>query len=336
MEFFNRRGVSLKIEEDGRIFPESNSSQSIIECLMDEVTRLGVRLECNSPVTDMKYTDGIWEVFTNSTSYRCRKVLMATGSNPKIWKILSALGPTIILPVPSLFTFNINDSRLKGLQGIGLRARVSLLEKKKPSTRIDLSIKAEPAKVVRMETEGRILVTHWGLSGPAVLRLSAWEARILSDYDYQFRVQLNWIPDYHTGAVVDVLHDIKEIEARKTVLRTQAFDLPRRLWIRLVLAAGIPKTMRWAETTKKHLEALHAQLTASEFKVEGKSTFKDEFVTAGGISLREVDFRTFQSKILPGLYFAGEVLNVDAITGGFNFQNAWTGAFLAARAITNG
>jgi predicted Rossmann fold flavoprotein len=336
MEFFNRRGVSLKIEEDGRIFPESNSSQSIIECLMDGVTRLGVRLECNSPVTDMKYTDGIWEVFTNSTSYRCRKVLMATGSNPKIWKILSALGHTIISPVPSLFTFNINDSRLKGLQGIGLRARVSLLEKKKPSTRIDLSIKAEPAKVVRMETEGRILVTHWGLSGPAVLRLSAWGARILSDYDYQFRVQLNWIPDYHTGAVVDVLHDIKEIEARKTVLRTQAFDLPRRLWIRLVLAAGIPKTMRWAETTKKHLEALHAQLTASEFKVEGKSTFKDEFVTAGGISLREVDFRTFQSKILPGLYFAGEVLNVDAITGGFNFQNAWTGAFLAARAITNG
>jgi len=179
-----------------------------------------------------------------------------------------------------------------------------------------------------------LLITHWGLSGPAVLRLSSWGARTLHDYNYKFRILVNWLPDYHAGALMRLLTEIKEIEAKRTVFRTQAFDLPRRLWTKLVLAAGIPRTMKWADMNRQQLQDLKRQLTACDFEVEGKSTFKEEFVTAGGIDLREIDFRTFQSKRLPGLFFAGEIINVDAITGGFNFQNAWTGAYIAAKGIT--
>jgi predicted Rossmann fold flavoprotein len=302
---------------------------------MAEIRRLGVQLEYNSPVKDLRYNEGVWEVITSTTSYSCRKILIATGSNPKVWKLLNRLGHRIIPPVPSLFTFNSGDSRLKDLQGIGVRARISLLVKKKSNPTIGISLKATNASTLHLETDGPVLITHWGLSGPAVLKLSAWCARLLNDYGYKFQVRINWIPDYHTGAVLDVLQKIKEIEAKKTVFRTQCLELPRRLWMKLVLTAGIPRTMKWADTTKKQLEELSTQLTAAEFHIHGKSTFKEEFVTAGGIALREINFRTFQSKILPGLYFAGEVINVDALTGGFNFQNAWTGAYTAAMAISN-
>jgi predicted Rossmann fold flavoprotein len=171
------------------------------------------------------------------------------------------------------------------------------------------------------------------MSGPAVLKLSAWGARILHTYRYKFKIRINWLPDYHTEGILAHLMQIKEIESRKTILRTRAVDIPRRLWINLVIASGIPRDMTWAVVSKNHLDQLARQLTTAEFSVDGKSTFKEEFVTAGGVDLSEINFKTFESKLHPGLYFAGEVINVDAITGGFNFQNAWTGAFIAAHAI---
>ncbi len=178
-----------------------------------------------------------------------------------------------------------------------------------------------------------MLITHWGLSGPAILKLSAWGAKLLNEMGYRFRIRVNWLPQYNTEGLIGLLLQIKEVEAKKTVLRTKAVDVPRRLWTNLVRASDIDKTEIWADVTKVKLEYLARQLTRSEFQVDGKSTFKEEFVTAGGINLKEIDFKTFESKIRPGLYFAGEVINVDAITGGFNFQNAWTGGYIAAQAI---
>lgn len=336
MEFFQQRGVALKIEEDGRIFPESDTSQTIVNCFMDAIGKLGIELRCNCPVADLRYdpNEASWEVFTNKEKFRAEKLLLATGSNPKMWHLLQRLGHTLVQPVPSLFTFNIKDERLEGLQGISTSAGVALLMKNKPTSRVDISLKNAGRPKLLLETEGPLLITHWGLSGPSVLRLSAWGARILNDYNYKFRILVNWLPDYHAGALMQMLSEIKEVEAKKTVFRTLAFDLPRRLWTKLVLAAGIPRTLKWADMNWHQLQELKRQLTACDFEVEGKSTFKEEFVTAGGIDLREIDFRTFQSKRLPGLFFAGEIINVDAITGGFNFQNAWTGAYIAAKGIT--
>lgn len=335
MEFFQRRGVVLKIEDDGRIFPESDSSQTIIDCFMDAIHKLGIQLHRSCPVVDLRYDSNAatWEVITKKEIFRARKLLLATGSSQKIWHLLERLGHTLVQPVPSLFTFNIKDARLEGMQGVSTHARVALLLKDKIVSGIDISLRDTKLPKVLLETEGPLLITHWGLSGPAVLRLSSWGARTLHDYNYKFRILVNWLPDYHAGALIRLLTEIKEIEAKRTVFRTQAFDLPRRLWTKLVLAAGIPRTMKWADMNRQQLQDLKRQLTACNFEVDGKSTFKEEFVTAGGIDLREIDFRTFQSKRLPGLFFAGEIINVDAITGGFNFQNAWTGAYIAAKGI---
>lgn len=336
MTFFETRGVSLKAEDDGRIFPQSDSSQTVIDCFLKEVGRLGILLIKNSPLLELNFNndEGYWEIRSKKTTFKAKYILLATGSNPKIWHLLERLGHTIIPPVASLFTFNITDESLNGLQGISVHARIGILEKKAANQRVTVSLRSQQPETVTLESEGPLLITHWGLSGPAVLKLSAWGARILHNYGYSFRIRINWVPDYHVGAVLSVLTEIKELEAKKTAIRTNAFDIPKRLWAKLVLAAGIDRHEKWADLSKVQLQQLHRQLTATQFQVEGKSTFKEEFVTAGGVSLKEIDFRTFQSKLLPKLYFAGEIIDVDAITGGFNFQNAWTGAFLAARAIT--
>lgn len=336
VQFFEDRNVQLKIEEDGRMFPVSNSSQTIIDCFLNEAKRLGVEVLKHSSVTKINpfqvENDTFWRVTSIKKTYETKKILVATGSNPKVWSMLENLGHTIDAPVPSLFTFNIKDSRINGIQGVSTNARVSVLKSNlNPKVTIPLSstIKGEEL----LTEEGPVLITHWGLSGPAILRLSAWGAQVLHRKDYKFAIRINWVPDFHEESVIDLLMEIKEIESKKTVLRTKAMDLPRRLWTNLVKASAIEPEMTWADVTKELLQKLALQLTKCEFKVEGKSTFKEEFVTAGGVNLKEINFKTFESKLLPNLYFAGEVINVDAITGGFNFQNAWTGGFIAAQGI---
>ncbi|MEZ4809470.1 MAG: NAD(P)/FAD-dependent oxidoreductase [Allomuricauda sp.] len=334
ISFFEERNVPLKIEEDGRVFPQSDSSQTIIDCFENEAKQLGVRVLRNSSVKQFNMEAQGWQVTTMNKHYHARKLLLTTGSNPKIWQLLEALGHKIVPPVPSLFTFNITDERIEGISGISANVSVEIPPKRIFATKTDLNLKTLPKEEPVLQAEGPILITHWGLSGPVILRLSAWGANILHDYRYIFRVNVNWVPEYTTGSMELFLRKIKEVEAKKTILRTHAVDIPRRLWAKLVHAAGIGVDLKWADATKEKLQNLAKQLTACSFKVEGKSTFKEEFVTAGGVDLKEINFKTFESKLFPNLYFAGEIINVDAITGGFNFQNAWTGAFIAAKAIT--
>ncbi len=331
--FFEARGVPLKIEEDGRMFPVSNSSQTIIDCFMGEVDRLGITVIKNCSVTGIKKSDNGFIVQSIKKEYQAKKILVATGSNPKIWKMLEDVGHTIVSPVPSLFTFNIKDDRISEIPGVSTHASVEVLPQTRVDSKVSIDLKSKGLQQPILESEGPLLITHWGMSGPAILKLSAWGARVLSDFKYKFKIRVNWLPAYHEGGVYQQLLDIKEIEAKKTILRTNAFDVPKRLWVNLVKAAGISDSTKWADVSKNALQELTEQLTRSEFLVDGKSTFKEEFVTAGGVDLKEINFKTYESKIVPGLYFAGEVMNVDAITGGFNFQNAWTGAFIAAKAI---
>ncbi|MDC6365515.1 MULTISPECIES: NAD(P)/FAD-dependent oxidoreductase [Flavobacteriaceae] len=333
--FFDERGVALKIEEDGRIFPKSNSSQTIIDCFVNEAQRLGVKVLKNSAVKQFEKNGTLWKITTMNKHYTAKKLLLCTGSNPKIWKQLEQLGHKIVPPVPSLFTFNINDERLKGIQGISVDATVEIPSKTVFASKANLNLKSKSKEIPVLSSEGPVLITHWGLSGPAILKLSAWGANILHEYQYQFRVNINWSPEYTTTSMTGYLKKVKEVEAKKTIVRTQAVDIPKRLWAKLVHASGISKELKWADATKEHLQNLAEQLTASSFRVEGKSTFKEEFVIAGGVDLKEINFKTFESKLHPNLYFAGEIINVDAITGGFNFQNAWTGAYIAAKAITS-
>nr|WP_321415944.1 NAD(P)/FAD-dependent oxidoreductase [uncultured Allomuricauda sp.] len=336
MAFFEERGVPLKIEDDGRVFPKSDSSQSIIDCLVGEAERLGVQVLKNSSVKAIDKTDEGWQVTTMNKHYQCKKLMLATGSNPKIWKLLENLGHNVVPPVPSLFTFNISDKRIQGIQGISTYATVEVMPKKTFHTdKKKLNLKSNLKDQAVLYADGPLLITHWGLSGPAILKLSAWGANILHDYNYSFKIKVNWLPEYSTESMEALLKELKEVEAKKTVMRTNVTELPKRLWKRLVEAANITPDERWGDINKEQLQALAEQLTASSFKVEGKSTFKEEFVTAGGVDLKEINFKTFESKLHPDLYLAGEIMNVDAITGGFNFQNAWTGAYIAAKAITS-
>ena len=203
-------------------------------------------------------------------------------------------------------------------------------------SRIVIQLKSKVEREPLFTEEGPLLITHWGFSGPAVLKLSAWAAKELHEFHYNFRIRINWMPEYTLGTMVGFLSEIRLLEAKKTVLKSKVLELPNRLWVRLVKATGIDTNQKWADLTKEQLQALASQLTEGSFRIEGKSTFKEEFVTAGGVDLKEINFKTFESKVLPNVYLAGEVLNVDAVTGGFNFQNAWTGAYMAAQAIAKG
>ncbi|MEH6680431.1 MAG: NAD(P)/FAD-dependent oxidoreductase [Sediminicola sp.] len=336
MAFFEERGVPLKIEEDGRIFPVSDSSQTIVDCFMDEVHRLGIQLLRNSSVTDIFKNGPSWTVRSIHKEYRAEKIVVATGSNPRIWQILQGLGHRIEPPVPSLFTFNIKDDRISNIPGISTNARVEVIGIGESDPKITITLKSRLPQAISLESEGPLLITHWGMSGPAILKLSAWGARILNQCNYHFKIRVNWLPEYHQEGILGQIMEVKEVEAKKTVLRTHVFAIPKRLWANLVKASGISDNTKWADVGKQQLIELASQLSGSEFQVNGKSTFKEEFVTAGGVELSEVNFKTFESKLCSGLFFAGEVMNVDAVTGGFNFQNAWTGGHIVAKAITSG
>ncbi|MEL6811619.1 MAG: NAD(P)/FAD-dependent oxidoreductase [Bacteroidota bacterium] len=320
MAWFEKRGVELKIEEDGRMFPVTDTSQTIIDCFEKETDRLGISVNKNQPVREIGQEGDRWRVETNSAIFLAKKIVVATGSNPKIWKLLETLGHHIVAPVPSLFTFNIKDSRIIDLPGISKQVSVKVL--------------SQEGKLL-LESEGPLLITHWGMSGPAILKLSAWGARLLEPIGYKFGIVVNWLWDVSSAQALEDLMDLKHQNPKQTILKYAQFELPKRLWQSLVKASGISTDEIWAEITKKKLQNLADQLTRSHFKVNGKSTFKEEFVTAGGVDLKEVNFKTFESKVHRDLYFAGEVLNIDAITGGFNFQNAWTGGFIVAKAISD-
>lgn len=315
IEWFEKRGVSLKIEEDGRMFPETDSSQTIINCFLNETKRLAIDVLMNHSVKKIKKLDSLWNMATTKGDFLAKNVVIATGSNPKIWQLLEDLGHKIIPPVPSLFTFHIKDTRITDLPGISTDVAIKVLG-------------------TTLESQGPLLITHWGMSGPAILKLSAWGARELYALDYTFTLQVNWLENQESEEVLERLKEIKLEQAKQLVIKYPQFELPRRLWQSLVTAFGIDEETKWAEINKKQLHNLTAQLTASNFEVDGKSTFKEEFVTAGGVELKEIDFKTFESKLHKNLYLAGEVLNIDAITGGFNFQNCWTSGFLVAGAIS--
>ena len=314
IEWFSNKGVELKIEEDGRMFPVSNSSKTIIDCFLNQAKIYSIDVLNSHTVKNINPQDSSWEILTAQGEFKCNKLLVASGSSSKMWNIIETLGHSIIQPVPSLFTFDINDRRIKNIPGVVAK---------------DVEVKVLNSNLF---SEGPLLITHVGMSAPAILKLSAFGALELAKRNYNFQIEINFIRQDFENCL-DILKTIKQDLPKKMITNAPQFDLPKRLWQKLVEAAQISNQERWADINKQKLEALTLQLTKAIFNVEGKSTFKEEFVTAGGIDLKEINFKTFESKIHRNLYFAGEVLNIDAITGGFNFQNAWTGGFIAAKAI---
>jgi predicted Rossmann fold flavoprotein len=316
--WFAERGVATKTEDDGRMFPVTDDSATIAGCLLQAaagagvqvVTSLGVRLA-------ERVGGGFWLTLTDGSNVRGEKLLLATGGNRSSagFTIAEKLGHTIEPLVPSLFTFHSDDARLIGLSGVSVEHAVVSV----PGT--------------KLRTDGPLLITHWGLSGPAVLKLSAWGARELAAANYEFPLVVNWVPPHTRDSLGRELSEVRARNPKKQITTWSPVALPQRLWERLVTSAGIAATTPWAQVGNAALGTLATQLTAAEMKVVGKSTFKEEFVTCGGVRLAEVDFKTMASRMCPGLHFAGEVLDIDGVTGGFNFQSAWTTGWLAGQAM---
>lgn len=317
--WFEARGVRLKVEEDGRMFPDTDDSRTIVDCLMAAARKAGVELRTSCGVKGAVRApeSGFRLTLTNGETVSVARLLLATGGNKSNagFEIARACGHTIEPPVPSLFTFHIDDPRLKDLSGVSVEDA------------------ATAAAGTPLKERGPLLVTHWGLSGPAVLKLSAWGARALAERDYRFTLRVNWAPRFNAETARAELERARAAEPRKQLTTWCPLGVPLRLWERLVVAAGLAPTATWTGAGNAALRALAAQVTEAEFAVQGKSLFKDEFVTCGGVRLSEVDFRTMQSRLVPGLHFAGEMLDVDGITGGFNFQAAWTTGWHAGRAM---
>jgi hypothetical protein len=317
--WFESRGVKLKTEGDGRIFPVTDSSQTVIDCLLRAAQKAGVSFRSNCAVESItKPADGKFELkLPGGQTIPCDKLLLATGGcrAAAAGQLAVSLGHTIEPPVPSLFTFHIESSWLRSLAGISLEgAEVSV-----------------PA--VKLRERGPLLVTHWGLSGPVILRLSAWGARELHGLDYKFPLLVDWLPGSDAEKISAELDSRRQTQPAKLVVNTPLSPLPSRLWEQLVIAAGIARDTRWAALSRSAQHSMVGQLIRTEFQVTGKSLNKEEFVTCGGVKLGEVNFKTMESKICPGLFFAGELLDIDGITGGFNFQAAWTTGFIAGRAM---
>ncbi|HEX4263849.1 MAG TPA: NAD(P)/FAD-dependent oxidoreductase [Verrucomicrobiae bacterium] len=316
--WFEARGVKLKTEGDGRMFPVTDSSQTIIDCLLNAARAAGVKLKTNCSVERVeKKSDGGFELsLSNGEILSCDKLLLATGGcrTPALGQ-LASLGHTLEMPVPSLFTFHIVTPWLRSLAGISVE-------------RVELSV-AE----TKLRECGPLLVTHWGLSGPVILRLSAWGARVLHEMNYQCVLRVNWLPHLHDAQLAKEFDTRRGSQAARLVVNSPVAPLPARLWEQLVLAADVPRETRWSALSRPAQHQLIQQLLRGEFSVSGKSLNKDEFVTCGGVKLGEVDFKTMESRICPGLFFAGELLDIDGITGGFNFQAAWTTGWIAGGAM---
>ena len=320
VEWFESRGVPLKTEADGRIFPVSDRSQSIADCLLSEAERLGVKVWDRCPVRSITRSGAGFVVEGGGFGrLEARKVLLTPGGNAgTLSESAAGFGHTIVPPVPSLFTFNIRDERLLGLQGVSVDP-------------CHLTLNAMDRQ---FEASGPVLITHWGLSGPAVLKLSAHAARELANTGYNATLTLNWLPEDNTETVFDALLQLKEAHPKSRLTTQNPFGkLPGRLWRSLVSAAGPEDDRTLAETGNKRLRSLAQQITAGQYTIKGKGVFKEEFVTCGGVALNEVNLKTMESRLQPGLFFAGEFLDIDGLTGGFNFQSAWTTGWLAGLAI---
>ena len=323
--WYQSRGVKLKTEADGRMFPVTDSSQTIIDCLTTAANKSGIRLFTNTRVKTVKQfsdskRDTYFQIELKDGKYlEGDRLLIATGSNPLGYRWAKNLGHKIESPIPSLFTLNIKDSRLQGLAGVSVNnAQVRLGTGKN-----------------KLEQTGALLITHWGISGPAVLKLSAWSARFLYDLKYDSSLQINWLPEYNQETLKQELAAVKEASPKKKIVNYCPLKLPKRLWQSFISYVDIKPDKVWLEISKKELNKLVMEIVRGEYQVKGKGVFKEEFVTCGGVSLKEVDFKTMASKKCPGLYFAGEVLDIDGVTGGFNFQSAWTTGWLAGQAIAS-
>ena len=313
IDFFESKNVTLKTEDDGRIFPTTDDSMTIVNCLKNEATKLGIKIILQAKVMQISIAEK-FEINYNNTILKADYLLIASGSNNTIWNSLKSLKHTIIEPVPSLFTFNTKNNLFRELSGISI-----------PSTKIKIKESA-------FETNGILLITHTGLSGPVILKLSAFGARFLAEKNYQFSILINWINESKDKAIIE-LNAIKIEHSKKAIQNFSPYKLANRFWKNCLLELNIDTDKQWANLNKNELHSIADFLTNCEINIQSKSTNKDEFVTAGGVALNEVDFKTMQSKIVPNLYFAGEVLNIDAVTGGFNFQAAWTTGFIAGNNI---
>lgn len=319
-DWFVSRGVPLKAEADGRVFPVSDRSESIVDCLMQQAVAAGIVIKLNSGIIRFeKNSDGFLLTFQDGRAATLfDKVIVAAGGfpNPDSYSWLSEMHHTIIKPVPSLFTFNIPDPPFKDLMGVAV-----------PLVRIKIA-------GTKLVNEGPMLFTHWGLSGPAVLKLSSLAARELALKQYQFIALVSFIPESNEHELIQKLNEIKQASADKKVLKSPFHQLPSRLWEQMCNHLEIDENKKWGEISKSTLNRLAQLLTACEFSVKGKTTFKEEFVTCGGVSLKEVNMQTMESKLVPGLYFAGEILDIDGVTGGFNFQAAWSTGYVAGLAAS--
>jgi predicted Rossmann fold flavoprotein len=321
--WYEARGVKLKTEADGRMFPVTDSSETIINCLMTAADRAGVDLRTGVGVKTVKQYldqqgDSYFQVeLKNERVLKCDRLLIATGSNPLGYRWAKNLGHKIEPAVPSLFTFNLRDPRLQGLAGVSVS---------------NAQIKLGTGKN-KLEQTGALLITHWGISGPAVLKLSAWGARVLFELKYHAPLQINWLPESNQEELKLKLSGLKQTHPQKKIVNYCPVELPKRLWQSLINYVAINPEKVWSEISNKELNKLVAEITQGQYEITGKGLFKEEFVTCGGVSLKEVNFKTMQSRKCPGLYFAGEILDIDGVTGGFNFQSAWTTSWLAGQAI---
>jgi len=317
--WYQRRGVRLKTEADGRMFPTTDDSQTVIDCLQAEARRVGVTVRTKTAVTQVDRDEmGFAVTLRSQDILRGDHLLLATGSSPQGHRIARALGHTVVPPVPSLFTFTVPDKALRELAGIAVDP---------------VTVKLTVADAKPLTQTGPLLITHWGLSGPAVLKLSAWGARDLQAAQYRGAVQVNWRPDLSAEQIRQQLQAARTDAPKRAIANHCPFDFPKRLWRYWVQQAGLDDTILWANLPKKALNTLVNSIHSGTFDLQGKGVFKDEFVTCGGIKLSEVNFKTMESRRCPGLFLAGEVLDIDGVTGGFNFQSAWTTGWLAGQAI---
>ena len=316
IEWFGNRGVDLKTEIDGRMFPVSDNSETIIQCLLNEASKYGVEIMMHTEVLNVQRSDNLWVLTCAKKQIETDFLCIAAGGFPKeeqfAW--LQGLKHTITKPVPSLFTFNMPGNSIAALMGIVLKATVKI-------------------NTTKYNETGSVLITHWGMSGPAILKLSAWAARDLYEKQYHFSITINWVEGFHEQSLNEKMQVYRFELATQKILNRNPFDLPLRFWKYQLDLAGINENIRWADLPAKQQKLLAKNLTSQQFEVKGKTTFKEEFVTAGGIATDEINVNSMESKILSQLYFAGEIMNVDGITGGYNFQQAWTSGWVAAKAI---